>query len=474
MSAKVSVRIRMYRQGLGDCFLLTFRSGDVRSHVLIDCGVVVGAPDGQSRVGQVAEHIRRDCQGHLNLLVATHEHWDHISGFVQAKRTFDTIEIDKIWMAWTEDPIDRQAIALRRQRSERITKLAAATERWAASLAVVPRADPLVAGRAVTAVDATRSILDFFGPDEALAAKGDKTREAMNYLRTHPTPKNYLEPGEILPIPKLTDVRAYVLGPPRDETRIKKDLPSSRTPETYSEPMRISQGHAFLAAAVPAATLRDGDDLYQPFEKFYRIPSEEAAGDPFFSSRYGFAKGSASDGPDRAPAWRRIDDDWLAMASELALQLDSDTNNTSLVLAFELGAEGDVLLFAADAQVGNWLSWRDVTFDRSGVKSDDLLKRTIFYKVGHHASHNATLREQGLEMMSSRRLAAFIPVDKATAEKVRWHKMPFDPLLDRLLEKCRRRVVRMDTGPDADAPAEFRRDLHEDPLYYDLEIQSSM
>ena len=28
-----------------------------------------------------------------------------------------------------------------------------------------------------------------------------------------------------------------------------------------------------------------------------------------------------------------------------------------------------------------------------GVTTDDLLARTVFYKVGHHASHNATLVE---------------------------------------------------------------------------------
>jgi hypothetical protein len=47
----------------------------------------------------------------------------------------------------------------------------------------------------------------------------------------------------------------------------------------------------------------------------------------------------------------------LGLAGRLALQLDSDTNNTSLVLAFELGKSGRVLLFPGDAQVGNWLSW---------------------------------------------------------------------------------------------------------------------
>ena len=32
------VRVRMYRQGLGDCFLLTFGEGAAARHALIDCG----------------------------------------------------------------------------------------------------------------------------------------------------------------------------------------------------------------------------------------------------------------------------------------------------------------------------------------------------------------------------------------------------------------------------------------------------
>jgi hypothetical protein len=35
------------------------------------------------------------------------------------------------------------------------------------------------------------------------------------------------------------------------------------------------------------------------------------------------------------------------------LRLDPDTHNTSVVLAFQLGDGGPVLLFPADAQVGN-------------------------------------------------------------------------------------------------------------------------
>src|SRR5207253_665387 len=88
---------------------------------------------------------------------------------------------------------------------------------------------------------------------------------------------------------------------------------------------------------------------------------------------------------------------------QLALKLDNDTNNTSLVFAIELVQTRDVLLFAADAQVGNWQSWENVAFSlpstREQLPAHALLKRAVFYKVGHHGSHNATLKRGGLDLM---------------------------------------------------------------------------
>jgi hypothetical protein len=93
--------------------------------------------------------------------------------------------------------------------------------------------------------------------------------------------------------------------------------------------------------------------------------------------------------------WRRIDNDWLNAFGQLALDLDNDTNNTSLVLAFEFQKTGDVLLFVADAQVGSWQSWSKLEFKVPGrerpLSAHELLGHTVFYKVGHHCSHNATL-----------------------------------------------------------------------------------
>jgi hypothetical protein len=151
--------------------------------------------------------------------------------------------------------------------------------------------------------------------------------------------------------------------------------------------------------------------------------------------------------------WRRVDEAAVGASAELALQLDNATNNTSLVLALEV--EGEVLLFPADAQLGSWLSWPKVRFvvrDAGGertVLGEELLRRTTFYKVGHHGSHNATAKP-GLELMGERGLLAFIPLDEGVARNRSW-PMPARKLLDRLEEKTRGRVTKSDKGADQHA-----------------------
>ena len=214
----------------------------------------------------------------------------------------------------------------------------------------------------------------------------------------------------------------------------------------YCPPIDISFGSYLAAAALRAA-------------KFFNavVEGSGAASDDEvhypFSSRYKEKAGAKSSDLEKImrlykrkeDSWRTIDDDWLMQAEALALFLDSFTNNSSLVLAIELMESKKVLLFAADAQTGNWLSWDKVPWVDKNVNTDDLLARTVFYKVGHHASHNATL-VAGFEKMKHPDLVAFIPVHKQDpniTKKNGW-KMPAENLFVKLKEKTSNRVLQMD------------------------------
>lgn len=116
--ATVQVRIRMYRQGLGDCFLVSFDKpgGRESTHIVIDCGVLTGSPDGPNRMRKVVEDFEAETGGVVHLLVATHEHSDHLSGFDRARDVWERITVEKTWLGWTESAPAVKALKARRER----------------------------------------------------------------------------------------------------------------------------------------------------------------------------------------------------------------------------------------------------------------------------------------------------------------------------------------------------------------------
>jgi glyoxylase-like metal-dependent hydrolase (beta-lactamase superfamily II) len=155
--------VRMYRQGLGDCFLITIPRKNVSSfRILVDCGVILGTQNAVEKITRVAKDFVKETGGHIDILLATHQHWDHLSGFIQASETFAKLKVDEVWVAWTEDPDDPLAQELRQERSEAITAL-----RMSAA-AMTMAGDEEGAGE----VD---NLLGFFG-----AAGGASTEDAMN------------------------------------------------------------------------------------------------------------------------------------------------------------------------------------------------------------------------------------------------------------------------------------------------------
>lgn len=443
----------MYRQGLGDCFLLAFhtKSGEPR-YMLIDCGLFLGSPDSGRRMNDIARNLHSATggkvdahgnvskPGHVHTVVATHEHWDHVSGFLQARELFDTLKIDQVWVAWTEDPRNELARQLRKKRQAGLAALRVAVQRLAAT-------DKDQAAK-------IQQILDFFGASKK--GGGSDTGAALDSLLGRVESPRYLHPGEPpIKMSGVEDMRIFVLGPPEDRKLLLRSDPSKSHSEVYEQGMALDSDTAFYAAVDFGAvedqlTLDEKDqlELSYPFEPHFRLSRSEAragACDGFFRLHYGFDR----EGGERAPGWRRVDDDWLNTAGTLALKLDSDTNNTSVAVAIELSANGRVLLFPGDAQVGNWLSWHNLSWrqsDGSEIVARSLLNRTVLYKVGHHASHNATLREKGLEMMESPDMVAMIPVNEKFAREVKHWDMPFDPLLRTLNMKAKDRVLRADRG----------------------------
>jgi len=393
----------MYRQGLGDCFLVSLpRSEDNQRpyYVMIDCGVILGTAHPDVKMTAVVENIATVTKGEVDLLIATHEHWDHLSGFVQAKDTFDKkLKVHEVWLGWTEDPKDELATKLKEEKNKTLAALRLGLSRMQ------------LAANGDSAAELS-SILEFFG-----AVQGASTADALENVRKMTTNLRCCLPTDDPVEPPGVSARLYVLGPPHDEAQLRKINPSAQGKETYG--LALEGFQMFMEGA---ATAFEFEDRGRPFDRQYEIPFPLAAEMDFFKQQY-WKSGEAGD------SWRRIDTDWLSGSTELALQLDSLTNNTSLVVAIELPNE-DVLLFAADAQVGNWLSWQNLRWNVNDkiVTGADLLKRAIFYKVGHHGSHNATLREKGLEQMERLRVA-MIPVNHDMAIKKRWGKMPLDALV---------------------------------------------
>lgn len=397
------VTVRMYRHGHGDCFLLAAprQGGGEPVYVLIDCGYKPGSPaflPGKPRtIADVVKHLGESTGYHIDLMIVTHEHQDHLNGiWKQSEPYFKQFQLDEAWMAWTEDPDDDLANDLRRRHRDQLLGLIRARSRLAFAVgeghASVRRIDTLLS-------------LEFGGEDEGLAeaamlAAAEDPEKSVNKqalrLVKEKASKNrgvaYLNPGDgPLIVPGTAGVRAFILGPPRDEDLLLDEDP--RDGEGFPEGANT---FSFRAAASSDAGVG-----VAPFSSRHRVPVAAALSfghtHSFFLDHYGQTDMGQNDAdrievPDNAN-WRRIDSDWLFSAEELALKLNAGINNTSLVVAFELPTSKKVLLFAGDAQRGNWVSWSNLKWGTGAdaVTTRTLLGRTVLYKVAHHGSHNATL-----------------------------------------------------------------------------------
>ena len=482
--------VRMYRIGHGDCFLIAFASKDPAkpAYVMIDCGYKPGSPGKLKKptsAAAIGKHIIDSTNGFVDVAIVTHEHQDHVNALTE--KNFAGLRVGKVWFAWTENPKDDVANALRKKFKDRLLGL------------IDARASLMGAGKSKDA-DAVEWFLEFelgdedvgeFNGKQHAAAGGKDPRESANKIamkfleKCAPGDPEYLYPHKMLDVPEAASARAFVLGPPRDIDKID-DL----NPEGAED-----FGHGFGAAG-----MGKGGDAPKgvPFPRRHAIPIDKMFNDPvagpFFKERYGSTDVVDVDDGREIPknaTWRRMTADDAAEAATLALAMNNATNNASAVLAFELSKGGKVLLFVGDAQAGNWRSWSDDVWEdgNSKVKVGDLLERTVLYKVGHHGSHNATMKGAAVKGRAS--LAAMAQgkfagefVSMITAVEAWAHQKPMPdwnhplPAIKTALEeKCGGRVLQTDSpiptkpvGAGAAGWQAFLDRVTETPLYFDLKI----
>lgn len=354
------IRLRAYKVGFGDCLLLTvtypapLRDGRTERHVLIDCGSVRKADDGPGLadiVTKVAEH----CAGQLDVVVATHRHKDHISGFAdkRARATLDTLAPAAVIRPWTDAPES--------ERGEGGLGLDGAHQEF---LRGIDRLPQQAAALAELAVDdhavATRA--------RELAEMGLANAEAVALLEGWGTSgqAHYVQAGDTVELADLLPgVRVRVLGPPTLD-----QVPSLTRYAKESEEYWL----ALAADEQLAAHI-------------------ERADDPAAVQRAARVLGAP--GGVGAAEWlvRRLGSRRVTQGLEIVEALDDVLNNTSVILLITIGDRR--ILLPGDAQIENWSFTLDQSLapdgrTREGIRLAKELSQVDLYKIGHHGSRNAT------------------------------------------------------------------------------------
>jgi hypothetical protein len=344
--AKRPTKAQLYafNMGFGDCFLLRFVYENENRHVLIDFGTM-RRPDGASKTleNDVADEIASLTGGKLEILIATHRHQDHISGFTtkeSGKGSGDKIRDlnpQLVMQPWTEDP--------------QVAKSATGPRAFQASLAnmssVAEGAHAFATGKGYRLNEKWRG-LSTIGMDnisnksavENLIDMGKRGAYEPLFLKA----EDEIDISELLP-----GVSVTVMGPPSVD----------QWPEVRKQAENY-RGQYWLKRA----GMSNGAD--QP-----------GVSDPLFP------KHVVEDIPTYA-GWvaSRARDAQAESLYGIVRALDNAMNNTSLILLFEAG--GKKMLFPGDAQGENW------AYALTQPKWVEKLKDVDLYKVGHHGSRNAT------------------------------------------------------------------------------------
>ena len=431
-----SIKVRMYRAGTGDFFLLQLKAGvQIQFNMMIDCGCIKG---GASTFVPLITDLKAETGSVIDLLVVTHEHADHINGFQYSADLFDTIVFKKVWFAWTEDKADKTANNYRKNYTK--TKMALAEAgRQLTGLIDDEYYDKLFSNQlySTSLIEGQKHFIESITQLNelnrvTLATTGDKTPTMADLLIAYKVIKpntevEFLSPGDVRNnLPNAAGIRFYVLGPPRDLASLSIE---GKVGESYDKRVDPSSVDFALTAALTSSSgLHSGAVAFDP---------EYEMNDPGDSVEVAY----------NSKDWRKIDFDWLYSTGGMALRFQRSINNTSLALAIQFEQSEKVLLFPGDAEYGNWKSWHEglewtIQAGDSSKKVDAgyLLSKTVFYKVGHHLSQNGTATKLGIDKMTHEDLAAMATLDFKKINSGWLNTMPNDLLGADLIAKTNGRL----------------------------------
>ena len=245
----------------------------------------------------IADDIFTQTGGHLDLVVMTHEHLDHIEGFYSQKKVFNQMQVDWVWMSIPSEPDYYDELSGRR-----------AAQGGAGH------------GGAVRTPAAPRRVA--VAPSFLTLLRNNLSNvNRIDYIRNLPGNSNrvlYLRRGNsVLNKPFSSKVKIKVLAPEKDMSVY------------YGGDLHNGLNALNRRLAADAA---DGDDEAW---RFAGIPREKS-GPPNLGPR----------------DWRLLREAIQSAGVETIRAIDKAANNTSL--AFVLEVAGRRLLFPGDAELESW------------------------------------------------------------------------------------------------------------------------
>lgn len=306
------IQIRAYNVLFGDCILVSWDEDDGEYHAWIDFGNFVNDPNAVFKT--VYDDVLERTGGHLDLVVVTHRHMDHMEGFYTMRKAFEKdFTISRLWHAHVTPSVDEQ-FQIAQTAIQRLMPAAALA--GDGTLARIYRNN--FGDKKLSTLDRMNAILDTLPYDKAYKIyRGKSLKTAMP--------------------PGVKKLEIEVLGPEHNSKKYLGELDNAlaarKTLDAY-----------FEANAVRGATTGD---------------------DPFVLPRGTDAKKSELIKlADFARVRRLLQTGGMDMLGAV----DKTRNNTSIVMRWTY--EGRGFLFTGDAEEASWGFMRDNGADFSS----DLVK----------------------------------------------------------------------------------------------------